>query len=253
MDKIHVSAVFTCAKRICGGNDSSRLQEPGVQQLLQQLPALAVQVQQQYGARELGNIIWACGYLRLPDVVMMLLPALLQQQVLAQADAWSLSTALHGVEKSGARPSQDLVQQLVSAFMALADAQPSSFSRHGSSVMLLLAKLRMPLTDAVMAAQWQQLLQQLAQDPAAHVLDVHKVLATLLLRFQQHQQQQQSGAGRVQGPLPEPLSTLSDFGDPDTELNQQAPLSQLQQHPSAQLMQQLTAKFVQLLLRAQMT
>lgn len=65
LSHIHVSAVFTAARRMCD-KDGTTLQAPGMQQLLQQLPALAEGVKNLCRGRELGDIMGACRALQLP-------------------------------------------------------------------------------------------------------------------------------------------------------------------------------------------
>jgi hypothetical protein len=90
LDHIHVSAVFHATRRMCR-QDGSMLQAPGMQQLLRQLPSIAEGVKQQYRGRELGDIMHASAFLQMPGVVMALLPALLQDDVLQGADAISIT------------------------------------------------------------------------------------------------------------------------------------------------------------------
>lgn len=133
LSHIHVSAVFTAARRMCA-QDGSMQQAPGMQQLLRQLPALAEGVKQQCRGRELGDIMLASARLQLPNVVMALLPALLQQGVLQGADAISICSALRslgqlaeafGKPAAVPGPTEVQLQQLLAALLSKADGADS--------------------------------------------------------------------------------------------------------------------------------
>lgn len=85
---------------------------------------------------------------------MLLLPKLLQQDMLQTADAWAVTNAISGLGMAGAELAEQQLQELLSAFSAkLPGAQPASIS----SVMFHVAKLQLPVEQR----QWQQLTDQL--------------------------------------------------------------------------------------------
>jgi hypothetical protein len=97
LNHIHISAAYTCAVKIFNNGVDESLQQPGaMQQLLQHLHQLAEQ-QQQCGTRQLASIMWACGHLRYPATVQLLLPEFMQkkQQSSSQDVASTLDSCCH--------------------------------------------------------------------------------------------------------------------------------------------------------------
>jgi hypothetical protein len=100
-----------------------------VQQLLSQLHQLATRLQQQCRARELANIIWACG--RLPDIQTyeLLLPVFLQPGNLQQADPQAVSNVLLAAEALQLQPTDQQLQLLLRRFLrVLPQAKPQEVS-----------------------------------------------------------------------------------------------------------------------------
>ena len=129
LNHIHVSAAYTRAVKLCRNGVHPSQQPATVQQLLSQLHQLATQLQQQCGARELANIIWACGRLRDGDTFTVLLPVFLQASKLQQADPQNVSNVLLAAEAVQLQPTDQQLQLLLQQVLkVLPQAKPQEAS-----------------------------------------------------------------------------------------------------------------------------
>lgn len=128
------------------------------QQLFPQLEQLAARVQDKCEARELANIIWACGYLQLLHTAELLLPTFTKQ--LQAAKPQHISNTLWAVAKLEHQPSAEQLQNLLPTFIKqLGAANPQEIST------ALWAAATLGLQPA--AAQGQQLLPAFLQKLSA--------------------------------------------------------------------------------------
>jgi hypothetical protein len=130
LDHIHLSAAFTHArKRLCRTGVLPEQQPAAVQQLLRHLHQLAERLQQQCGARELANIILACGHMHMAHTMQLLLPVIVQDSVLQQANPQDVSNTLWAVATLGMPVAEDQVLQLVQRMkQVLPQASPQAIS-----------------------------------------------------------------------------------------------------------------------------
>jgi hypothetical protein len=150
MDHIHLSAAYTCAKRL---TTQQQPEAAVLQQLLQFLHQSAVRLQQQCGARELANIIWSCAYLNRADTVQLLLPGLLQDSKLQQANPQEVANVLWACATLHMQLAKADAHQLLQRFVQVL---PQATPQNVSNTLWACATMDVQLTDDVM----QQLLQR---------------------------------------------------------------------------------------------
>jgi hypothetical protein len=106
-----------------------------VQQLLSQLRQLATQLPQECGARQLANIIWACGCLRDVDTYTLLLHVFSQPNKLQEAEPQHVSNMLLAAEALQLLPTTQQLQLVLQRFCKeLPRASPQAVSKESESV-----------------------------------------------------------------------------------------------------------------------
>jgi hypothetical protein len=128
LNHIHLSAAYTQAVSVCGQGGATAQHQAAAtvqQKLLSELHQLAVQLQQQCGARALANIIWSCGKLSRPATAQLLMPLFLQAGTLQHAVPQDVSNTLWAVATMGQQLPPPQLQQLLDRLVAvLSGAKP---------------------------------------------------------------------------------------------------------------------------------
>ena len=129
---IHLSAAYTQAVGLCQ-HGAAAIQQPAAstmqQLLLSELHQVSVRLQQQCGARELSNVIWACGRLSSPATVQQLLPVFLQACSVRQPVPQDVANVLWAAANLQLQLTAAELQQLLGRCAAvLPDAAPQALS-----------------------------------------------------------------------------------------------------------------------------
>jgi hypothetical protein len=188
LNLIHISAAYTQAVTLCRNSVLPQQQPAAVQQLFSQLHQLAGKLQQQCRARELANIIWACGRLRCADAAAVLLPVFLQDSNLQQAEARHVANVLWAAATLKLQVTPEQLQALLLRLSAvLQAAKPQGVSNALWALATLQKQYGAQLVSKQMLSDQLQLLLQHSQEllPQANP----QAIANTLWAFATMQQQ----------------------------------------------------------------